>query len=300
MYPAPRTSVDAMSELAITTTNGVISINDAEVRADVERFMATYQPREIVDADSYKLADDDRKRLNRESKFYDEQRLSTTRQLDSLKQQIIDTVRDITRPITEASESITQAQTIFKAQESQRRMDHLTGIYKDMAPILVGCIPPSEMIEDAWLDIKSDLSKAEDALVVKIEEIARGEATVDQLLKDSPLKRQVKAHYFQSQDLTEAINYLNKLKADLAAVDRLEREKAALNSDTNIAESQQEPDTDTQDDNRTYVPIETETAPQIALESFVLEFTCPLDIAMKAARLIRGHGYMVTKFRSVV
>ena len=280
-----------MSELSITTTSGGISINDDEVRADVEKFMATYQPREIIDADSYKLADDDRKRLDRKVKDYNEQRIAKTRELDNLKKKIIDIVRDIMLPVTEASESITQAQTIFKAQEKQQRMDHLTGIYKDMAPILVGCIPPADMIEPTWLDIKSDLSKAEDALVGKIEEIARGEATLDQLLKDSPLKRQVKAHYFQSQDLTEAINYLNKLKADLEAVDRLEREKAALNSDTNIAESQQEPDTDTQGDNRTYVPTETEVAPQTGLERFTITAECPLEIAQTAARLIRGAGY---------
>lgn len=283
-----------MSELAIITKDGDISINEAEVRADVERFMANFKPREIVDNDSYKLADDDRKRLNREAKFYDEQRLSTTRQLDSLKKQIIDTVRDITLPITEASESITQAQTIFKAQESQRRMDHLTGVYKDMAPILVGCIPPKEMIEPTWLDIKSDLSKAEDALVGKIEQIARGEATLDELLKDSPLKRQVKAYYFQSQNLTASIDYLNKLKADLEAVDRLEREKAALNSGTNTDESKQEPDTDTQDYNRTYVPIETEAEPEKPLQRFKLEMVCPIDVARKYAAMIRADGYEVS------
>lgn len=286
--------------LAITTTNGVISINDAEVRADVERFMAAYKPRQIVDVDTFKLADDDRKKLNREAKFYDNQRLETTRKLDGLKKQIIDTVRDITLPITEASESITQAQESFKAVEKQRRMEHLTEVYKDMAPILVGCIPPKDMIEDSWLDIKSDLSKAEDALVGKIEEIARGEATLDQLLNDSPLKKQVKLHYFQSQNLTEAINYLNKLKDDLEAVDRLEQEKAAINCDAKIAESQQEPIVDAEQNNPTEIEPSLETAPQIALESFVLEFTCPLEIAQKAARLIRDSGYTVTKFRSVV
>lgn len=288
-----------MSELSIVIKDGDVSINEMEARADVARFVAKFHPRDIVDLDSFKLADSDRLSLGRESKSYDEQRLVITRKLDTLKKDVMAKVSDIKKPITDMYDDIEKAQAEFIATEKQQRFKHLSEFYYDMAPILVDCIPPQDMIEDGWLSIKTDIDKAENALALKIQEIALGESTLDGLLEGSPLRQQVKAYYFTSQNLTETINHLNTLKKQMEAVDRLEREKAAINCDANIAESQQEPIVDAEPNNPTEIEPSLETAPQIALESFVLEFTCPLEIAQEAARLIRDSGYTVTKFRSV-
>ena len=173
----------------------------------------------------------------------------------------------------------------------KERYQKLVEAYETYAPLLVPVVPADKVIEDGWFtedywkaQKRKGETKAESALYDKVGHISKDWDT----LRSLKLHEQAEVIFFDTLDLGQAIAENARLVEKADAI-------KALKVDMGLSQ----PDTATQGDNRTCVPIETEPTPQTGLESFVLEFTCPLEIAQNAARVIRDAGYKVTKFRSV-
>ncbi len=171
--------------------------------------------------------------------------------------------------------------TVIKEAEEWSKTDRRNryqAFYEDACQMIVGIVPFEKILDEKWL-LKSYNGNPEDEILKLAQKIKSDWDT----LRSLKLHEQAEVIFFDTLDLGQAIAENARLVEKADAI-------KALKVDMGL----QEPITDTQGDNRTCVPIETEVAPQTGLERFRLEMVCPIEVARKYAGMIRDDGYEVS------
>jgi hypothetical protein len=221
------------SELAIVLApDGKISLNEADVRAEIAQFLADRDEKpEITDDKTYQQAKRTRASIRSRAKELDDARKRADSDLKAVIKDLKAAVDDIKEPLDTREAAYKYAIDVWEDGLRDKRLATLKEHYEGYAGFLVDVLPYARIHRDEWLNQSYKLMQAYDDIEAAANKIAKDDATLDETLTNSGLAAyipQAKATYFDTLDIGSAIARANALrKADEDAAE-FERRKAAL------------------------------------------------------------------------
>ena len=214
----------------------------------VASVVSVYQaPTAITSREDYQQAKRERAAVRR-----------TIKDVTDEKRQKTAVVRDVLKLINERTDAALadanaidkaykQAIDAFDEQTRGRRAAELEEFYTDLAPMLAGLVPFSELrrryaAEDGWFKASVTDETARELVEGRVDAIAEGERKLDALIYDSPAEREsARARYFETLDYMGTVVWTQEQRDRATKLAELDAARGVLVASDKPAETAPEP-----------------------------------------------------------
>lgn len=201
-----------------------IEANFPEIAARIAEITDLYAGT-VVTLDYLPQAKKDRAYLNGLVKSVDQRRIEAKKAYMAPYEAFESQVKALLAPVREVSAELdAQIKRLEEEQKVEKRM-RLASYYGDVAGALAEAVPFERIEDPAWLNKSFRLEDGYAAIDAVIERVFNDEKTLDSL--DLSHKREAKAEFFATLDLSRAIARSKELDEQEEAARRLEESKAA-------------------------------------------------------------------------
>ena len=191
-----------------------------------------YRPPTRIETErEYKDAKAARTQVRKDYAELDAERKAKTREIDDALKRFRSEVKDVLSPLSDIDERYKAAIDAYEEDWRVRRHIELSQEYLDLAPAIDGVVPFGVVLRrfgeergHAWLNRSTNIEQAKVELADAVERIAAGDAQIDQLVPEED-REEVKAEYFATLDLQQALLKASQAKERRQRVAELERFK---------------------------------------------------------------------------
>lgn len=259
----------------------------SEQGTKVAKALMECKPVKVIDEATYRSAKASRKELRQVIGEVDGGRKAATAEL----RQLLDRIKSDTDGVladARARDAALKAEVdAWDAQAVERKKQELAEAYGQFAPALVPLVPFERIWDELapvnkWANKGTNIEQAKEQLYAYVERIGQDERTIDGLDMPDEDREQVKADFFGSLDLGDAIARERERVArreHVAELERMRQEQAAEPEPEPEAELEPEPEPE-----RPRIP-----------RALVFEVNVPIELvdtfvtAMKALGSVHGH-----------
>lgn len=202
------TVIEPCDHLEITkaTPGSVVESNISAVKAYVDSELAKYAEFEVTDEDGYKAAKAQRTEVRKLKGAVDAERKRVKQAYEAPLKDFEAQVKTITGPIDELESAMKGRISEYEESWRQKRVDALEAYYAELAPALAdGLVPFARILDPAWLNRSAKAGSAEQGITEAVQRIATDDHTIDGLDLSDEERTSLKADYFSSLDLSDAL-----------------------------------------------------------------------------------------------
>ena len=230
----------------------------------------------------------------------------TIKDVTDEKRQKTAAVRDVLRLINERTDAALadanatdkaykQAIDAFDEQTREHRAAELEEFYTDLAPMLAGLVPFSELrsryaAEDGWFKASVTDETARELVEKRVNAIAEGERKLDALIYDSPAEREsARARYFETLDYMGTVVWTQEQRDRAAKLAELDLARGIPASDE-PTETAPEPICDATEHDRAPEPYRVECKKPREGERVAVAYMPNADVP-EFAETMKRHGW---------
>lgn len=243
--------IDNPTELAVSYTPAIIKADLTQLKKEIDKIVAQYQgwtpnPENSEDVEQAKR---ESTHLNKLKTALDYKRKEIKRQIEVPYKQFEAEIKPVIELIDSTRSHIKEC--VDTAEENRRAWvkQQLEEHYEAYAGLLVDVVPYDRIADHKWLNKTVNLQKAKQELEEKVDSVARDWETLKRL-DLGEYYQQAEVQFFNTLDVSQAIQFADKLKQDAQRIDDM---KAEMQSYAPVSEPISEVPSDYEPE---YVPYE--------------------------------------------
>lgn len=205
----------------------MLAWNNAELLARVEEILKQYEGITYDDS-SISLAKKDRAGLNAFCKALNDERIRVGKVYSSPYDKFKSEVDEVINKVKAVSEQIATQVQAYELKKQQEKQDTVIEYYKEVVGEFLGCIPYERVHQAKWLNATTSMKSIKED-IDKVLENARNAIIAIEALKSED-ESTLKAFYFRTLNLSEALMENERLKQERAKIAELKAKQQAANA----------------------------------------------------------------------
>ena len=202
-----------------------VESNIADVKGYVLSELSKYQAFPIKGRDEYRVAKAQRADVRKLKKAIDDKRKELKSEYEAPLKAFEAAVKEVTGPIDDLDASMKEAIDAYEAGLRDERRASLEKEYADFAPALVSLVPFERLDDLRWYLASCQYEAAKDELLKRVEAIGRDERSIDNLSLSDDERAELKADYFSTLDMADALAKARERREQRERVTELERRR---------------------------------------------------------------------------